>query len=90
MCHQCGVGNAIASLGTALTVEQIRLLKRYTHNVVILYDADQAGEMASLRGLDLFLEEEMNVKIVTLEKGYDPDSYLRKFGKEKFGESIKR
>jgi len=89
-CHQYGVSNAIASLGTALTTEQIRLLKRYTHNVVILYDSDQAGEMASLRGLDLFLEEDMNVKIATLEKGHDPDSFLRKFGKEKFDEAIKK
>jgi len=89
-CHQYGVNNAIASLGTALTTEQIRLLKRYTHNVVMLYDSDQAGEMASLRGLDLFLEEDMNVKIATLEKGHDPDSFLRKFGKEKFDEAIKR
>ena len=90
MCHQYGVTNAIASLGTALTAEQIRLLKRYTHNIVILYDADQAGEAASLRGLDLFLEEEMNVKIATLEKGHDPDSFLRKFGKENFDAAIKK
>ena len=90
MCHQYGVTNAIASLGTALTAEQIRLLKRYTHNIVILYDADQAGEAASLRGLDLFLEEDMNVKIATLEKGHDPDSFLRKFGKENFDAAIKK
>jgi DNA primase len=89
-CHQYGVNNTIASLGTALTVEQIRLLKRYSHNVVMLYDADQAGEMASLRGLDLFLEEDMNVKIATLEKGHDPDSFLRKLGIEKFDEVIKK
>ncbi|MDO8602970.1 MAG: DNA primase [Candidatus Omnitrophota bacterium] len=89
-CHQYGVANSIASLGTALTTEQIRLLKRYTHNVVMLYDADQAGEMASLRGLDLFLEEGMNVKIATLEKGHDPDSFLRKFGREKFDTAINK
>jgi DNA primase len=89
-CHQYGIQNAIASLGTALTTEQIRLLKRYTHNVVILYDADQAGEMASLRGLDLFLEEGMNVKIATLDKGHDPDSFLHKFGAEKFDAAIKK
>ncbi len=89
-CHQYGVNNTIASLGTALTTEQIRLLKRYTHNIVMLYDADQAGEMASLRGLDLFLEEDMNVKIATLEKGHDPDSFLGKFGKEKLDEIIKK
>ena len=89
-CHQYGVNNVIASLGTALTTEQIRLLKRYTLNVLMLYDADQAGEMASLRGMELFLEEGMNVKIATLEKGHDPDSFLRKFGKEKLDEAIKR
>jgi len=89
-CHQYGVTNVVASLGTALTTEQIRLLKRYTHNVVMLYDADQAGEMASLRGLDLFLEEGMNVKIATLEKGHDPDSFLRKFGREKFDSAINK
>jgi len=89
-CHQYGVNNAIASLGTALTTEQIRLLKRYTHNVVMLYDADKAGEMASLRGLDLFLEEGMNVKVATLEEGHDPDSFLRKFGKERFCAAINK
>jgi len=88
-CHQYGVANSIASLGTALTVDQIRLLRRYTHNVVMLYDADQAGEMASLRGMDLFLEEGMNVKICTLDKGHDPDSFLRKFGPEEFDAAIK-
>jgi DNA primase len=89
-CHQYGVNNAIASLGTALTTEQIRLLKRYTHNVVMLYDADKAGEMASLRGLDLLLEEDMNVKIATLEKDHDPDSFLRKFGRDNFDQAIKK
>ncbi|MDP2922014.1 MAG: DNA primase [Candidatus Omnitrophota bacterium] len=89
-CHQYGANNAIASLGTALTTDQVRLLKRYTHNVVMLYDSDQAGEMASIRGLDLLLEEGMNVKIAALEKGHDPDSFLRKFGKEKFDVAIKR
>jgi len=89
-CHQYGVNNAIASLGTALTTEQIRLLKRYTHNVVMLYDADKAGEMASLRGLDLLLEEDINVKIATLEKDHDPDSFLRKFGRENFDQAIKK
>lgn len=88
--HQYGINNAISSLGTALTVEQIRLLKRYTHNVVMVYDADQAGEMAAFRGLDLFLEEGMNVKIACLEKGHDPDSFIRKFGPRGFDVSIKK
>ena len=88
--HQYGVENAVASLGTALTVDEIRLLKRYTHNVIMLYDADQAGELASLRGLDLFLEAGMNVKVATLDKDHDPDSFLRKFGKDAFQAVIKK
>lgn len=88
--YQYGINNAISSLGTALTMEQIRLLKRYTHNVVMIYDADQAGEMATLRGLDLFLEEGMNVKVVTLDTGHDPDSFIRKFGPRGFGAAIKK
>lgn len=88
--HQYGINNTISSLGTALTIEQIRLLRRYTHNVVIVYDADQAGEMAALRGLDLLLEEGMSVKVVTLDKGHDPDSFIRKFGPRGFHEAIKK
>ncbi|MFC1667259.1 DNA primase [Candidatus Omnitrophota bacterium] len=87
--YQYGINNVVSSLGTALTVEQIRLLRRYTHNVVMVYDADQAGEMATLRGLDLFLEEGMNVKIATLEKNHDPDSFIRKFGPRGFNAAIK-
>ncbi|MBU4312968.1 MAG: DNA primase [Candidatus Omnitrophica bacterium] len=89
-CHQYGITNAISSLGTALTQEQIRALKRYTHNVVMVYDADQAGQMATLRGLEMLLEEGMNVKVATLDKGHDPDSYIRKFGPRCFGDLIKK
>jgi DNA primase len=89
-CHQYGITNVISSLGTALTVEQIRLLKRYAHNVVMIYDADQAGETATLRGLDLFLEEGMNVRMAQLEKGHDPDSFIRTFGAETFAIAIKK
>jgi len=88
--HQYGLTNVIASLGTALTIEQIRSLRRYTHNVVMVYDADQAGEMATLRGLDLFLEEGMNVRVATLDTGHDPDSFIRKFGPRGFSETIKK
>ena len=88
--HQYGINNTVSSLGTALTVEQIRLLRRYTHNVVMVYDADQAGEMATLRGLDLFLQEGMNVKVATLESGHDPDSFIRKFGPRGFNMSTKK
>jgi DNA primase len=83
-CHQAGIENVVASLGTALTTEQVKLIKRNTNNVFILYDADAAGEMATLRGLELFLEEGLGVKIVRLLEGHDPDSYLREFGVEKF------
>jgi len=83
-CHEAGAENAVASLGTALTSEQVRLLKRHTRNALILYDADKAGEAATLRGLELFLEEEMDVKIVRLPGGHDPDSFVRDEGKEAF------
>ena len=84
MPYQAGAKNIVASLGTALTLEQVRQLKRYTHNVVLVYDGDSAGEMATLRSLDIFIDEEMQVKVATLPKGFDPDSFVRKFGVEKF------
>ncbi len=87
-CHQAGVENVVASLGTALTVDQVKLIKRHTKNVVILYDADKAGELATLRGLELFLEEGLEVKIVRLLKGHDPDSYIKEFGPERFREML--
>jgi len=85
---QNGFMNIVASSGTALTPEQIRLLKRYTKNVVVIYDADKAGQLATLRSLDLFLEEDMFIKVVNLPKGYDPDLLVRKFGIEKLQELI--
>jgi len=75
--YQAGVKNVVASSGTSLTEEQIRLIKRYTQNVVILYDGDPAGLKASFRGIDMFLEQGMNVKIVLFPEGEDPDSYAR-------------
>ncbi len=89
-CHQAGVENVVASLGTALTPDQVRLVKRHTKNVFILYDADAAGELATLRGLELFLEEGLEVKIVRLAAGHDPDSYLKKFGVARFREELGR
>lgn len=83
-----GISNIVASLGTALTREQIRLLKRYTHNMVIVYDGDSAGESAAMRCLDLFIEEGVNVKVASLDKGYDPDSFIRKFGPDAFRQKI--
>ncbi|MFC1632282.1 DNA primase [Candidatus Omnitrophota bacterium] len=85
---QNGIGNVVASLGTALTYQQIRLLRRYTRNVVMLFDSDRAGEMASLRSLDILIEEDMQVKVTSLPKGEDPDSFVRKFGREKFWQKI--
>ena len=88
--HQNGVKNIIASCGTALTPEHIRLLKRYSRNVVMVYDPDKAGEMATLRGLDLLLAEDMHIGIVQLPKGFDPDSFVRKHGIEAFQELSKK
>lgn len=79
-CHQHGFSNVVASLGTSLTREQARLLSRYTPEVVILYDADTAGQEATLRGLELLRREGLRVKVVTLAEGDDPDSFLRKNG----------
>ena len=75
--HQAGVENVVASSGTSLTVEQIRLMKRFTNNVTILYDGDPAGIKASLRGIDLILEEGMNVRVILLPTPEDPDSFAR-------------
>lgn len=85
---QAGVNNIVASLGTALTVEQVRLLKRYTHNAVMVYDADSAGQLAVLRSLDLFIEEGMQVKVAALPAGFDPDLFVRKRGVDAFRENI--
>jgi DNA primase len=78
--HQAGIENVVASSGTALTVDQIRLIKRFTPNITIIYDGDEAGIKASLRGIDLVLEEGMNVKVLLLPEGEDPDSFAKKMG----------
>jgi len=82
--HQAGIENVVASSGTSLTVEQIRLIGRFTKNVTILYDGDAAGIKASLRGLDMILEEGLNVKVVLFPDGHDPDSYVRLVGTSAF------
>jgi len=87
---QNGIRNVIASCGTALTQDQIRLLRRYTRNVIMVYDSDQAGEMATLRGLDLLLAEDMRVGIVRLPAGLDPDDFIRRHGAEGFNELLAR
>jgi DNA primase len=86
--HQAGVENVVASSGTSLTVEQIRLISRFTKNITILYDGDAAGIKASLRGLDMILEEGLNVKVVLFPDGHDPDSYVRNFGTAGFKKHI--
>lgn len=78
MMHQLGIGNVVASCGTSLTVEQIRLIKKFTENITIMYDGDSAGIHAALRGLTMVLAEGMNVRIVLLPDGEDPDSFSRK------------
>jgi len=75
---QAGVENVVASSGTSLTIEQIRLIKKFTNNITILYDGDEAGLKASIRGVDMILEEGLNVKIVIFPENEDPDSYARK------------
>ncbi|MDB5136771.1 MAG: primase [Mucilaginibacter sp.] len=82
--HQAGIENVVASSGTSLTVEQIRLIGRFTKNITILYDGDAAGIKASLRGLDMILEEGLNVKVVLFPDGHDPDSYVRSVGTNAF------
>jgi DNA primase len=86
--HQAGIENVVASSGTSLTEEQIRLIKRYTPNVTILYDGDPAGIKASFRGIDMVLEQGMNVRIVLFPDGEDPDSYARKHRRAEVEELI--
>ena len=86
--HQCGIENVVANSGTALSVHQIRLLHRFTNNIVLLYDGDAAGVHAALRGTDMLLEEEMNVKVLFLPDGNDPDSFARSHTAEQFRQYI--
>lgn len=86
--HQAGVENVVASSGTSLTQDQLRLIKKYTNNLTILYDGDSAGVKAALRGLDMAIEEGLNVKLVLLPDKEDPDSYVQKIGAAAFREFI--
>jgi DNA primase len=87
--HQSGIENVVASSGTSLTVEQIRLIKRYTSNITIMYDGDPAGIKASFRGIDMILEEGLNVRAILFPDGQDPDSYSRKVSESEFKNFIK-
>jgi len=88
--HQAGIENVVASSGTSLTVDQIRLIHRFTNNITILYDGDVAGIKASFRGIDLILEEGMNVKVLLFPDGDDPDSYSKKVGGDDLRAFIKK
>ncbi len=82
--HQCGLENVVANSGTALSVYQIHMLHRFTQNIVLLYDGDEAGIHAAMRGTDMLLQEGMNLKVLLLPDGDDPDSFARKHNAEEF------
>lgn len=88
--HQAGIENVVASSGTSLTPDQIRLIRRFTPNITVLYDGDAAGIKAAIRGIDLVLEEGMNVKVVLFPNGEDPDSYVKQVGGTAFQEFIQK
>ena len=87
--NQAGIENVVASSGTSLTKEQIQLIRRFSNNITVLYDGDTAGIKASLRGIDIILEEGLNVKAVVFPDGDDPDSYVQKVGSQAFKEYVK-
>ncbi|MEL6842383.1 MAG: DNA primase, partial [Bacteroidota bacterium] len=87
--HQNGIKHVVASSGTALTVEQIRLIRRFTRNVLMIYDGDNAGIKAATRGIDLLLKEEMNAQVLVLPDGHDPDSYVSDKGAQAFLDYVK-
>ncbi|MFH1441284.1 MAG: DNA primase [Candidatus Omnitrophota bacterium] len=88
MPFQEGMRNIVASSGTALTEDQVRLIKRHTSNIIMVYDGDSAGQMAAMRALDIFIQESVNVRVVSLPAGFDPDSFVRKNGIGAFKEKI--
>lgn len=87
--HQAGIENVVASSGTSLTIDQIRLIRRFSPNITIVYDGDEAGIKASLRGIDMVLEEGINVKVLPLPPGEDPDSFARSMSATQLAEYIK-
>jgi DNA primase len=88
--HQAGIENVVASSGTSLTIDQIRLIRRFSPNITIVYDGDDAGIKASLRGIDMVLEEGINVKVLPLPRGEDPDSFARSMSAGELSEYIKK
>jgi len=88
--HQNGIENVIASSGTSLTTLQVKILSRYTKEIVIVYDADLAGQNAARRGIEIILENDINVSLIVLPRGEDPDSYIKSYGREKFEELLNK
>ncbi len=88
--HQCGIENVVANSGTALSVYQIKLLRRFTQNITLLYDGDEAGIHAAMRGTDMLLAEGMNIKVLLLPDGDDPDSFSRKHSAQEFKDYIEK
>ncbi len=88
--HQCGIENVVANSGTALSIHQIKLLRRFTQNITLLYDGDEAGIHAAMRGTDMFLAEGMNIKVLLLPNGDDPDSFARKHTAQEFKDYIEQ
>jgi DNA primase len=88
--YQAGVKNVVASSGTSLTDEQVQLLSRFTKNILVLFDADSAGQKAALRSIEILLKQDFEVKVISLPKGEDPDSYINKYGKELFDDEVAR
>jgi len=86
--YQHGIKNVVASSGTSLTEEQVKLLSRYTKNIVILFDADEAGQKASVRSIEILLKQDFDVKVLTLPEGDDPDSYVNNYGTQQFEEYL--
>ena len=85
---QHGIKNVVASSGTSLTDDQVRLLSRYTTNIVVIFDADEAGNKAAMRSIEILLKQDFEVKLLSLPKGEDPDSYVNNFGKDSFEELV--
>jgi len=86
--YQADIKNVVASSGTSLTEEQVQLLSRFTKNIIVLFDADPAGQKASLRSIELLLKNDFDIKVMMLPPGEDPDSFINKYGKEKFDELL--
>lgn len=88
--YQHGIKNVVASSGTSLTEEQVQLLSRFTKNIYVLFDADLAGQKASMRSIEILLKQNFEIKVIDLPKGEDPDSYINKFGKDEFEATLKK